>query len=73
MQKPEQELINFGKTRLLNPCEIQTLTFEIMPRNLCSFDETLNAWVAEAGDYSVKTGASANNIKHLVFNIVMQD
>jgi beta-glucosidase len=63
MEKPEQELRGFGKTKLLKPGESETLTFEISPRDLCSFDENGNAWIAEAGDYTVRIAASATATK----------
>lgn len=62
IEKPEKELKGFAKTKLLAPGESQTLTFTLEPRDLCSFDETQSAWVAEGGNYTVKIGASSRNI-----------
>jgi beta-glucosidase len=62
MEKPEKELVDFGKSKLLNPGESQTLTFEIDARDLCSFDEQSSSWVAEAGNYTVKVGDSSIKI-----------
>jgi len=62
IQKPEEALVNFGKTKLLNPGESQTLTFEIDARDLSSFDEATSSWVAEAGKYTVKVGNSSIKI-----------
>lgn len=61
--KPAFELVDFGKTRQLAPGESQTLSFSIEPMDLCSFDESATAWVAESGDYEVKVGASSRNIQ----------
>jgi beta-glucosidase len=63
LEKPSQELVDFGKTRELAPGESQTLSFVIEPMDLCSFDEASTSWVAEAGTYLVKIGASSQNIK----------
>ncbi|MBS1510233.1 MAG: glycoside hydrolase family 3 C-terminal domain-containing protein [Bacteroidetes bacterium] len=62
MNKPAEELKAFDKTRLLQPGEKQTLQFEINAKDLASFDAKNNNWVAEAGTYTVKIGASSENI-----------
>ena len=41
----------------------QTLEFALDARSLASFDPTLSAWVAEAGSYEVKVGASSADIR----------
>lgn len=61
--KPALELRGFAKTRLLAPGESETLTFTLTPRDLTSFDEAASAWVAEAGTYTVKVGASSEDIR----------
>jgi beta-glucosidase len=48
---------------LLQPGESQNLRFEISPRNLASFDPASSSWVAEAGKYTVKIGASSRDIR----------
>ena len=45
------------------PGESQTLRFEISPRNLASFDPASSSWVAGAGKYAVKIGASSRDIR----------
>jgi len=62
MGKPEEELVDFGKSKFLNPGESQTFTFEIDARDLCSFDEATSSWVAEAGKYTIKIGNSSIKI-----------
>jgi beta-glucosidase len=63
LYKPESELKAFAKTNLLQPGQSQTLSFAISAADLASFDTATSSWVAEAGNYSVKVGASAANIK----------
>lgn len=63
LEKPAEELIGFGKTRVLDPGESQTLSFTIEPMDLCSFDETTTSWVAAAGNYQLMAGASSGDIR----------
>ncbi len=39
------------------------MTFTLGPRELTSFDEAASAWVAEAGSYTVKIGASSEDVR----------
>ena len=63
LDKPSEELKAFAKTKLLQPGESQTLSFDIDAADLSSFDTNRESWIAEAGAYSVKVGASSKNIK----------
>jgi beta-glucosidase len=63
MPKPALELRGFAKTRLLKPGESETLTFALGLRDLASFDEASLSWMAEAGTYTVKIGASSEDIR----------
>ena len=63
LDKPETELKGFVKTRLLQPGEMQTVTFTIDNMSLCSFNPVSSSWVADGGQYNIKIGASSKDIK----------
>ena len=62
LEKTEATLVAFGKTRLLQPGESETLSFTINASDLASFDEAASAWIIEPGSYSLKVGASSLKI-----------
>ncbi len=59
LDKPERELRAFAKTALLAPGQSETVSLTLTGRDLTSFDTDRAAWVADAGTYTVKIGASA--------------
>ena len=61
--KPALELRGFAKTKTLKPGESETVSFTLTARDLASFDEASSSWLAEAGTYTVKVGASSEDIR----------
>ncbi|KGO85944.1 glycoside hydrolase [Flavobacterium rivuli WB 3.3-2 = DSM 21788] len=61
--KPESELKGFAKTKLLQPGESQVLNVTLLPKDLSSFVEGQDAWVAEAGTYTIKIGSSSLDVR----------
>ena len=63
LKKPSEELKGFAKTKLLKNGETEKISFTINAKDLSSFDTKSASWIAEAGDYTVKIGASSTDIK----------
>ncbi|MDX1643614.1 MAG: glycoside hydrolase family 3 N-terminal domain-containing protein [Thermoanaerobaculia bacterium] len=60
---PALELRDFAKTRTLPPGASETLSFTLTGRDLASFDPASSAWIAPAGTYTVRIGASSADIR----------
>jgi beta-glucosidase len=63
IDKPISELKAFAKTKLLQVGESEVITMYLTSKNLASFEHNKNAWIAEAGTYTVAIGNSSLNIK----------
>ncbi len=70
VEKPAEELKAYAKTKTLKAGESQTITLMLGAQELASFDESQSAWVADAGTYTVKIGASSLDIRQTAtFNL----
>ncbi|MEO6539224.1 MAG: glycoside hydrolase family 3 C-terminal domain-containing protein [Ferruginibacter sp.] len=63
VDKPSEELKGFAKTGLLQPGQSEKIIITINAGDLASFNTPETAWIADAGIYTVKIGASSSNIK----------
>lgn len=63
VDKPNEELKAFAKTNLLQPGQSQTIKFVLSPSDLASFNTDETSWVADGGTYTIKIGASSEQIK----------
>lgn len=61
--KPSIELKGFAKTKTLKPGESETISFTLKAKDLASFIDAQSAWIAEKGMYTVKVGASSEDIQ----------
>ncbi|SHM12971.1 beta-glucosidase family protein [Flavobacterium saccharophilum] len=70
VDKPTHELKGFAKTNILKPGDSQTVSLILKIKDLASFVENKNAWIAEKGTYSVQLGSSSNDIRQSIeFNL----
>ncbi|GAA5436637.1 glycoside hydrolase family 3 C-terminal domain-containing protein [Deinococcus aquaticus] len=65
LERPGKELKAFAKVHL-NPGQIAAVTLPLGMRDLAYYDDTANAWVAEAGDFDVLIGQSSAHLPHTV-------
>ncbi len=63
LNKPEKELRNYAKTRLLQPGESETITMKVSTADLASFNEKASAWKTDSGLYTFMICSSANDIE----------
>lgn len=67
IEKAAVQLLDFGKTKVLEPGETETVTITFDPQYMASYDEdavkengTQGAWVLDAGDYYFAVGNGAH-------------
>ncbi len=63
IDRPEQELKAFTKTRVLNPIEVDTVKLTVPVKSLRYWDEKSASWQLEPGAYQIKAGTSSRDIK----------
>ena len=63
LNKPEKELRNYAKTKLLQPGEEETVTMKVKTQDLASFNEKASAWKTDAGVYTFMICSSANDVE----------
>ena len=63
LNKPEKELRNYTKTKLLQPGETETVTMQVKASDLASFDEKASAWKTDAGRYAFLICSSVNTVE----------
>lgn len=63
IEKSEVNLIDFGKTDLLDPGESQTMSFVLSEEDLASYDESgEGSYVIEAGDYNISIRSDSHTV-----------
>ena len=63
LNKPEKELRNYTKTKLLQPGETETVTMQVKTSDLASFDEKASAWKTDAGRYAFLICSSVTTVE----------
>ena len=63
LNKPEKELRNYAKTKLLQPGQTETVTMTVKTEDLASFNEKASAWKTDAGVYTFMICSSANDVE----------
>ncbi len=61
VNRPTKELKMFTKVKL-HPGETKTISIVLTRRDLSSWDESSDNWLAEAGEFEVLLGDSLDNI-----------
>jgi beta-glucosidase len=73
LDKPAEELKSFAKTGLLQPGKSETINFSLSAAALASFNTASSSWIADAGKYTVKIGASSRMIRQTAtFNLAKE-
>jgi beta-glucosidase len=63
LNKPEKELRNYAKTKLLQPGQSETVTMTVKTEDLASFNEQASSWKTDAGVYTFMICSSANDVE----------
>ena len=63
LNKPEKELRNYAKSRLLKTGESETITMTVKAEDLASFNVKASAWKTDAGVYTFLICSSANDVE----------
>jgi hypothetical protein len=66
LDKPAKELKAFGKTRLLEPGESQTLTLTWHVMDMASYNEKSASWELDKGEYQWMAAASSADVRDTV-------
>lgn len=75
--KPARELVAFGKTRLLEPGETQTMVLRFNINEMASYDDlgkvAKSAWVLERGEYHFYVGTSVRDTVESDYVMVQEE
>ena len=66
IKRPLQELKSFAKTKLLEINESINISVKIPIKELSYWNETINDWSLEKGEYNIKVGGSSRNISQIL-------
>ena len=66
IKRPTQELKSFAKTKLLENNESINISVKIPIKELSYWNETINDWSLEKGEYNIKVGGSSRNISQIL-------
>ena len=68
LERPDRELVTFGKTKLLAPGESQTMKFTVSYREMALYNEEKAAWMLQKGINKLYLGGDAlNNVEFAAF------
>ena len=66
IKRPSQELKSFAKTKRLENNESINVSVKIPIIELSYWNETVNDWSLEKGEYNIKVGGSSRNISQIL-------
>jgi len=66
IKRPTQELKSFAKTKRLENNESINISVKIPIKELSYWNETINDWSLEKGEYNIKAGGSSRNISQIL-------